>query len=161
MATVRDLLARKGNFVVSITPDHTVIEGAQLMNEQGIGGLLVVEEQELVGVFTERDVLRRVVAAGLDPARTHIRDVMTPDPITCALDTPLDECGALMTQRRVRHLPVASDDLLHGVVTIGDLLAMEVAESRETIGYLQGYVFDTRPVTGMDVLGSKRKPLDT
>jgi CBS domain-containing protein len=149
MAAVRDLLARKGDSnVVTISPEQTVVEGARLMNEQGIGGLLVVEDGELIGVFTERDVLRRVVAERVDPATTPIREVMTPDPITCSPETFLDECRSLMTERRIRHLPVVGKDDLVGVVTIGDLLAMEVAETRETISHLHSYVFDVRPVRG-------------
>jgi CBS domain-containing protein len=147
MAAVRDLLARKGDSnVVTISPEQTVVEAARLMNDQGIGGLLVVEDGELVGVFTERDVLRRVVASRLDSAETKIRDVMTPDPITCSPETLLDECRSLMTERRIRHLPVVGADDLVGVVTIGDLMAMEVAETRETISHLHDYVFDVRPL---------------
>jgi CBS domain-containing protein len=99
-----------------------------------------------VGVFTERDVLRRVVAARLDPATTRVESVMTRDVITCTPETGLDECRAVMTARRVRHLPVIGDGRIAGIVTIGDLLAMEVDEHRETIGHLQNYMFDVRPV---------------
>lgn len=146
MATVRDLLARKGSAAFTITPGQTVLDAAALMNDKGIGGLLVVKGGELVGVFTERDVLRRVVAARLDPAATSVESVMTRDVITCAPDTQLDECRTVMTERRVRHLPVLGGGEIKGIVTIGDLLAMEVAEHRDTIGHLQNYVFDVRPV---------------
>lgn len=146
MATVRDVLSRKGSSVVTITPEQTVREAARLMNEQGIGGLMVVEEGELAGVFTERDVLRRVVAEGRAPEATTVGEVMTKNVITCSPETTLEECAAVMTARRVRHLPVQSGDTLHGIVTIGDLLAFEVAEHRETINQLQSYVFDVRPV---------------
>ena len=146
MATVRDVLARKGNSVVSITADKSVLEAARLMNEQGIGGLVVVEDEELVGVFTERDVLRRVVAERRDPEQTKVSEVMTSNVITCSPGTTLEECRAVMTGKRVRHLPVTGDAGLVGIVTIGDLLALEVAEGRDTISQLQNYVFDTRPV---------------
>lgn len=146
MATVRDVLARKGNSVVSITSDKSVLEAARLMNEQGIGGLVVVEDEELVGVFTERDVLRRVVAERRDPEQTKVSEVMTSTVITCSPGTTLEECRAVMTGKRVRHLPVTGDEGLVGIVTIGDLLALEVAEGRDTISQLQNYVFDTRPV---------------
>ena len=147
MATVRDVLARKGgSAVVTIAPDRSVFEAARLMNEQGIGGLMVVEDDELAGVFTERDVLRRVVAERKDPERTTVAEVMTRNVITCSPETSLEECGAVMTTRRVRHLPVLANDGLLGIVTIGDLLAFEVAEHRDTISHLQSYVFDVRPV---------------
>ena len=146
MATVRDFLARKGSSVISVEPDQTVLQGARLMNEKGIGGLVVMETGRLVGIFTERDVMRRVVATQLDPAATKIRDVMTADVITSPPDTDLDECRAVMTQKRIRHLPIASDGAVHGIITIGDLMAIEVAEQLDTIGHLQSYVFDTRPV---------------
>lgn len=146
MATVRDLLARKGTAAFTVTPGHTVLDAAALMNDKGIGGLLVVKGGELVGVFTERDVLRRVVAARRDPAATSVESVMTRDVITCSPETSLDECRTVMTERRVRHLPVVGGGKIEGIVTIGDLLAMEVAEHRDTIGHLQNYVFDVRPV---------------
>lgn len=146
MASVRDLLARKGSAVVSIAPTQTVLEAARLMNHRTIGGLVVVDERGLAGVFTERDILRRVVAAQLDPAATLVRDVMTKDVITCSPETPLDECRSVMTEKRVRHLPVVGPSGIAGIITVGDLLALEVAESRDTIGHLQSYVFDTRPV---------------
>lgn len=146
MPAVRDLLARKGAAVTTIAPDATVLDAARLMNDRGIGGLVVVADGRIAGVFTERDILRRIVAAQRDPAATRVRDVMTTDVITCSPDTRLEECGLVMTQRRIRHLPVVGDGGVAGMVTIGDLLAHEVVESRETIDHLQSYVFDTRPV---------------
>lgn len=146
MATVRDVLARKGNSIVSIATNRSVLEAARLMNDQGIGGLVVLDDEELAGVFTERDVLRRVVAERRDPEETTVGEVMTTTVITCSPGTSLEECRAVMTGKRVRHLPVMGTEGLVGIVTIGDLLAFEVAEGRDTISQLQHYVFDTRPV---------------
>jgi CBS domain-containing protein len=146
MASVRDLLARKGAAVVSIAPTQTVLDAARLMNDRTIGGLVVVENDVLAGVFTERDILRRVVAAQRDPATTLVREVMTKDVITCSPETPLDECRSVMTEKRIRHLPVIGPAGIAGIITVGDLLALEVSESRDTIGHLQSYVFDVRPV---------------
>lgn len=146
MATVRDILARKGTIVYSIGPDQTVLDGARLMNDQGIGGLVVVHDGALLGMFTERDVMRRVVADRRDPATTPIRTVMTKDVITCSPQTTVDECRAVMTAKRVRHLPVVEGDAILGIVTIGDVLALEVVEQRDTIGHLESYVFDVRPL---------------
>lgn len=145
MAVVRDLLARKGSDVVSIAPTASVLEAAQLMNERSVGGVLVVDaNRQLLGIFTERDILRRVVVAGLRPESTPVSDVFTRSIVTCPPETTVDECGAIMTERRVRHLPVVDAKGLHGVVTIGDLLAHRVSEHETTIQHLNSYVFDMR-----------------
>jgi CBS domain-containing protein len=144
MATVKDILAKKGRTVVTIVPDDSVFTAARLMNQKGIGGVVVVEDDEVVGVFTERDVLRRVVAERRDPAKTPIRDVMTAPVITCRPEAGLEECRALITDKRVRHLPVVDADGLCGIVTSGDLLAHQAAEQADTIQYLNSYMFDIR-----------------
>lgn len=145
MATVQDILDRKGSDVYSVGPHATVLDAAQVMNQRGVGGLLVLgDEGELLGIFTERDILRRVVATGLDATRTRVRDVATPDVISCHPATSLEECAAIMSTRRVRHLPVVGADGLHGVVTSGDVLAHRVAESAATIEFMNSYMFDIR-----------------
>jgi len=145
MAVVRDLLNRKGTDVVSIAPTATVLEAARLMNDRGVGGVLVVDESKrLLGIFTERDILRRVVAADLPPTTTSVRDVFTESIVTCTPDITVDECASIMSTRRVRHLPVLDADGLHGVVTIGDVLAHRVSEHETTIQHLNSYVFDMR-----------------
>lgn len=145
MPTVADILARKGSDVVSIGPEATVLAAAELMNKRGVGGVLVVDaDKNLVGIFTERDILRRVVVAGLPPATTTVAEVQTSNPVTCLPETSLDECGAIMTKRRVRHLPVADDNTVYGVVTIGDVMAYRVVEHETTIEFLNSYMFGTR-----------------
>jgi CBS domain-containing protein len=145
MAVVRDLLNRKGTNVVSVAPTASVLEAARLMNDRSVGGLLVVDDAgALLGIFTERDILRRVVAANLSPESTKVADVFTRDIVTTTPDTNVDDCGALMSSRRVRHLPVVDAQGLHGVVTIGDLLAHRVSEHETTIQHLNSYVFDMR-----------------
>lgn len=145
MPKVRDVLARKGHVIVSVAPTTTVRAAAELMNERGVGGLLVVDEhKQLLGVFTERDILRRVVVTGLDPETTLVADVQTTDVVTCLPDTGLDECSVIMTKRRIRHLPVADADTVYGVITIGDVLAFRISEQESTIQYLNGYMFGTR-----------------
>jgi CBS domain-containing protein len=145
MPKVRDILARKGHAIVSVVPSTTVRAAAALMNERGVGGLLVVDEsKQLLGVFTERDILRRVVVTGLDPETTLVADVQTTDVVTCLPDTGLDECSVIMTKRRIRHLPVADADTVYGVITIGDVLAFRISEQESTIQYLNGYMFGTR-----------------
>ena len=145
MPRVKDILARKGHQVVSILPTETVRAAAALMNERSVGGLLVVDSaKELIGVFTERDILRRVVVAGRDPETTLVEEVHTSQVVTCHPETTLDECSAIMTARRIRHLPVADEQTVYGVVTIGDVLAYRVSEQETTIEYLNGYMFGTR-----------------
>ncbi|MFL5575520.1 MAG: CBS domain-containing protein [Gemmatimonadaceae bacterium] len=141
---VRDVLATKGRDVVTLPGDATVVEAARLMTERGIGCVLIADAGVPVGVFTERDVLRRVVAERGDPATVVLRDVMTSPVITCTPETALDECAAVMTARRIRHLPVMHDGALAGVVSSGDVMAFRVAEQQTTITHLSSYVFDTR-----------------
>jgi len=144
MATVRDLLARKHGPVISISPTDTVLSAAQAMNQHGIGGLVVLDRGALIGVFTERDILRRVVAAERDPATTKVQEVMTTPVISCLPETSVEECGAIMSGRRIRHLPVTDDRGLVGLVTSGDLLAFQVTEQIATIQFLNSYMFDVR-----------------
>ncbi len=144
MATVQDILAKKGSDIISVGPGETVLRAAQLMNDRGIGGLVVTEAKRLAGIFTERDILRRVVAQRRDPAATKVVDVMTAPVTACGPDTPLDECAAMMTGKRIRHLPVVGDKGLVGVITIGDVLAFKVSEQQQTIDYMHHFMFDLR-----------------
>ncbi|NOT35347.1 MAG: CBS domain-containing protein [Candidatus Eisenbacteria bacterium] len=141
MATVQAILDRKGSEVVSLGPEHTVLAAAHLMNQRAIGGVVVVENDRVIGMFTERDVLRRVVSERRDPATTLLRDVMTAPVETCEVASSIDACKAAMTERRVRHLPVLHDQRLIGIVTIGDLIAFEVGEKDSTIVQLNQYIF--------------------
>ena len=144
MPTVQAVLTRKGSQVVSIGAAESALAAATLMNERGIGGLVVLEDDQVVGMFTERDILRRVVAMRRDPATTVIRDVMTAPIAVCRRDTTLEECRAVMTEKRIRHLPVVDDQGVCGIVTIGDLMAHDVTDREATIQYLNEYIFGGR-----------------
>jgi CBS domain-containing protein len=144
LAIVQSILGRKGGQVVSIGAGETVLAAASLMNERAIGGLVVTDGERVVGIFTERDILRRVVAQRKDPAATLVRDVMTAPVACCRPDTSLAECRSVMTEKRIRHLPVVERERLCGIVTIGDLMAQEVGEHQATIEYLQSYIFGGR-----------------
>jgi CBS domain-containing protein len=144
MAIVRDILSRKGRDVVTLTGAATVLDASRLMTERGIGAVLVVDDGALAGIFTERDVLRRVVAERRDPAITPLREVMTGSVMTCTPQTTFEECRAVMTARRIRHLPVIGADGLCGIVSIGDVLAFQTDEQQATIQQLNSYVFDVR-----------------
>lgn len=145
MPAVLDLLRRKGDVVHTVLPTDSVVAAATAMNQYGVGGLVVVDrEGKLVGMFTERDVLRRVVAVGRDPATTVVSSVMTTEVMVCRPEASLEECAAVMTSKRIRHLPVRNDTGLVGIVTIGDLLAQRVDEQQATIEYLTSFVYESR-----------------
>ena len=144
MTAVSDILARKGSEVVAVPADESVLNAARLMNERGIGGVVVTSEGRLAGIFTERDILRRVVAEQRDPAETLVRDVMTTPVIRCKAQAKLDDVMAIMSDKRIRHLPVMDGDRIAGIVTSGDLMAHQVAQQQETIDFLNSYVFDLR-----------------
>jgi CBS domain-containing protein len=142
MATVKDLLSIKGSAVSSIHPEATVYEAAERMNEKKIGALVVMDEGRLIGMFTERDILQRIVAQRRDAGTTLVRDVMSIEVVCCRLDTTLDEARGVMKNRRIRHLPVvdASERLL-GLVSIGDLNAYQNTAQEQTIHLLQQYIY--------------------
>jgi CBS domain-containing protein len=142
MSTVADILARKGSQVFTIGKEATVLEAALLMNDHKIGALVVVDDGQVVGMFTERDVLRRVVGEQRDPTKTLVADVMTTEVICCTLQTSLDEARGAMKNRRIRHLPlVDSDQRLLGLVSIGDLNAFDASSQEQTIYLLQEYLY--------------------
>lgn len=140
MPNTRDLLKEKGGEVVTITRGATVLEAATKMNERRIGALVVLDGEKIVGIFSERDVMNRVVAAKKDPAAVHVHEVMTEKVAFCTLDTPLDECRSVMTRHKIRHLPVVEEGKLVGMLSSGDLLARELAVQEETIRYLHEYM---------------------
>ena len=142
MATVSELLARKGAGVISVAPSASVLDAARVMNEHGVGSVLVIADaHQLVGIFTERDILRRVVAAGRAADTTPVSEVMTVAVITCLPETSVEECGAIMTTRRIRHLPVVDDHgRMTGIVSIGDAVKSHITEIEFERDQLEGYV---------------------
>jgi CBS domain-containing protein len=133
VATVQDILETKRPGVATITPHDTVSRAAKEMDRKSIGALVVNEKGKTVGIFSERDVLRRVLVQGLDPTKTPVEEVMTRPVACCYLGTALDECKAIMTVRHIRHLPVVDDGEVVGVITIGDLLANELTDEQENL----------------------------
>ncbi|MCP4593745.1 MAG: CBS domain-containing protein [bacterium] len=140
MSTIGDLLAKKGSEVATVAPETTTLEAANLMNERRIGALCVVEGERLVGVFTERDLLNRVVSGKRDPASTRVAEVMTPSVITCGPRGTIEDCAAVMSHERVRHLPVVDGTKLVGIVSTGDVMALQVAEKQAFIEDLYDYL---------------------
>ena len=134
------LLERKGSTVFSVSPAITVAAAAKEMYRHRVGAILVMESGRIAGIFTERDVLSRVVAGGLDPNTTPIERVMTRDPITVASSTTVEEVMALFTNKRFRHLPVVDDGLLVGLISIGDILRRMVDTHRHEAEQLKQYI---------------------
>ena len=141
MLTVAELLAGKSERVVSIGGEASVLEAAKLMNQHRIGAVVVTRGDEVVGIFTERDVLNRVVAAQRDPAALSVMEAMTTPVACCTLATTLEECRVVMSEKRIRHLPVVEDNRLKGMISIGDILKTKSAQQQETIRYLHEYLY--------------------
>lgn len=144
MANVKDLLARKGGNVLVVSTTTTVLDAAEQMNAEGTGSVLVAEEGRLVGIFTERDLMRRIVAVRLDPATVPVSQVMTTALVTATLEATIPDCGALMSERRIRHLPVVDGTRIAGMVTTGDVLAWQLQEQQSVIEQLESFVFYVR-----------------
>lgn len=140
MQTIRKILEHKGADVVSISAEANVLDAARLMNERRIGALVVVRGEKVIGIFTERDILNRVVAKQRDAAATAVHEVMTSPVACCSPETSRAECRSVMRHRRIRHLPVVEDERLMGIISIGDILEEEGAERQETIRYLYEYM---------------------
>ena len=145
MATAAEIIAAQppsAGGVATIGPEETVLEGARRMNERRIGSLVVTDDAgRIVGIFTERDVLKRVVGEGRPPESTRIGDVMTREVMACAPTTRSEELRFLMREKRIRHVPVVeSGGELVGMISIGDLNTAEVKVMSETIRYLEQYI---------------------
>ena len=141
MALVRELLARKEARILTIGPSASVLQAALLMNEHRVGSLVVVEDGRVTGMFTERDVLQRVVAGRRDPEATRVAEVMTGSVVCCAPETTADEVRGVMRDRRIRHLPVVDGaGRLLGVISIGDLNAQLQAAQEQTVVMLTEYI---------------------
>ena len=144
MATVKHVLMDKGNEVVTVESGMLVIDAARIMNDAQIGAVVVVEEGQVVGMFSERDVLRRVVAKHVDPIDVTVGEVMTGEVICCRMEMDLEEVRGICMNRRIRHLPVVDDDDgLVGLVSIGDLNAWDLSGHKRTIHYLHEYLYGT------------------
>lgn len=141
MGQVRDILQRKGPHVWTIGPEASVLQAALLMNEHKIGALVVLDQGRIAGMFTERDVLHRVVAQEREPSRTQVADVMTTEVVCCSPGTTVEEARSAMRDRRIRHLPVVNENGLLGLVSIGDLNAYQAAAQEQTIFLLSEYLY--------------------
>ena len=140
MNRVNEILEEKGHEVLQIEGDASVFEAIKRMVESGTGSLLVTEGGEVAGIFTERDYLRRMTLEGRDDKETPVREVMSSPLVVVTPETPIDECMAMMTDRRIRHLPVVADAGVVGVVSIGDLVKFKSKQQSFEIKYLTDYI---------------------
>lgn len=143
MPTAETILTHKGSVLITIDHNATVLDAANIMNQHQIGSVVVYEGERLVGIFTERDILQRIVAKQRDPSTTPVREVMTSSVACCSPRTRLEEIRALMRERRIRHMPVVDDkdDRMIGMISIGDLNQAEQEQREETIRYMEAYIY--------------------
>ncbi len=140
MSTVRNILQKKGNAVYSVSPDSSVYDALEDLEEKNLGGLVVVENGKLIGVFTERDYARKVILKGRSSKETLVRDIMSSHPIFVNPDNTIDDCMQLMSDKFIRHLPVIENDVLIGVLSIGDIVRYIIYEKDFIIENLEHYI---------------------
>jgi CBS domain-containing protein len=140
MTTMRHLLDRKGRSVYSIPPEAPVLEAIRAMAEHHVGALLVMRGAELVGIVSERDYARKVILKGRSSSATPVADIMSSPVTTVAPATSVEEAMRIMTDRRIRHLPVTEDRRVAGVISIGDLVKAVIEDQQQTIEQLESYI---------------------
>jgi CBS domain-containing protein len=140
MTTVRQLLSRKGPEIFSVAPTAPVLEAIRAMAAHHVGALLVMRSETLEGIVSERDYARKVILMGRSSADTPVRDIMSSPVITVLPDASVEQCMQIMTERRVRHLPVLDGGRVIGIVSIGDLVKAVIAEQQQQIEQLETYI---------------------
>ncbi len=137
---MKEILDDKGHDVLQIEADEPVFEAVKQMVDAGVGSLLVTEAGQITGIFTERDYLRRLTLEGRDPKETAVREVMSSPLVVVTPSTAIDECMAVMTDRRIRHLPVVEGGDVVGIVSIGDVVKFKSKQQSFEIKYLTDYI---------------------
>jgi len=140
MISVRQLLDRKGREVFSIDPGAAVLDAVRMMADRHVGALLVMQGDNLTGIISERDYARKVILLGRSSAHTPVRDIMSAPVLTVQPETTVEKCMQIMTEQRVRHLPVAEGGRIVGMVSIGDLVKAVIAEQQQQIEQLESYI---------------------
>jgi CBS domain-containing protein len=139
------LLERKGRQVWSVSPTDSVYDAIHLMAEKGIGAVVVLDDFRLVGILSERDYTRKVILQGKHSKETQVGEIMTPNVITAHPADTVRDCMKVMTEKRIRHLPVVANHMVSGVLSIGDLVKWTLAEQEETINRLHSYISGAYP----------------
>lgn len=140
MKLVQHLLDRKGTEIISIVQDASVFEAIKLMADRAVGSLLVMDGSVLQGIVTERDYARKVIVKGRSSESTEVREIMSTDIITATTQQSVKDCMTLMTERRIRHLPVVMDGEVVGLISIGDLVQAIISDQQEEIEQLEQYI---------------------
>ncbi len=147
MQTIRKILSDKGSDIWSTTPGSTVYDALQLMADKDVGALPVMEEDKLVGIFSERDYARKVILLGKSSKKTFVKEIMTPHVVYASLDMTNEQCLAVMSAKRIRHLPVMDGEVMVGMVSIGDLVRSIMSEQKEMINQLEQYILHYTSIT--------------
>ena len=140
MKLVNHLLDAKGRHIVSIRPDASVFDAIKLMADNTVGSLVVMDGEELVGIVTERDYARKVIIKGRSSESTRVEEIMTRDVLTTSSGQTVNECMEMMTERRIRHLPVVEDNRVIAMISIGDLVQAIISDQQEEIEQLEHYI---------------------
>ena len=144
MKFVYEMLQKKGRDIWSVSPDTPVYEALGLMSEKNCGAVLVLEQERLVGILSERDYARKVILKGKSSKDTPVAEIMSSAVVCIQLSWTIDDCMALMTDKRIRHLPVLEDDTLVGLISIGDVVKSVISEQEFIIHQLEHYITDSR-----------------
>ena len=140
MKLVKHLLDRKGRHIISVNPEDSVLDAIRLMAEKSIGSLVVMKDQELLGIMSERDYARKVIIKGKSSKSTAVSEIMTVDVFTTSSSETVNDCMSLMTEKKIRHLPVVEDNTVIGMISIGDLVEAIIADQQEEIEQLGHYI---------------------
>ncbi len=140
MKLVKHLLDAKGRHIIAISPDASVLEAIKIMADKSIGSLVVMVDDKLEGIVTERDYARKVIVKGRSSESTQVAEIMTTNVVTTSSAETVDKCMALMTEMRIRHLPVLEDNRVIAMISIGDLVQAIIADQKEEIEQLEHYI---------------------
>ena len=140
MRSVRQLLGSKTPEIFAVSPDASVLDAIKLMAEKGVGAVLAMQGARLCGIVSERDYARKVVLQGRSSSNTPVRDIMTAKVVTVRPDDSVDHCMQVVTEHRIRHLPVAEGDAIVGVISIGDLVKAVIEDQKVELDQLQRYI---------------------
>jgi CBS domain-containing protein len=140
MLKVADILKNKGKNVYSVTPDTSVYDALTIMGQKNIGALMVIEGEDLKGIFSERDYARKVVLVNRTSRETMISEIMTTNVITVSASDSIDHCMELMSGKKIRHLPVSDTGKVTGLISISDVVTAIIESQKETISYLHNYI---------------------